>query len=187
MLFARNRSTLEFMSRIRDEVTMITSSAAGDTSLIMRYTARRRFWSLLWNSLVTPKNTSVASFLENESPWFSRYSSLVMTCAEAGRGERGRAREGRGGRGRGGGLSDRPRGRAWPRRAAARPACWHLRASSWESLKQRASCSTDAFSMPQKGDTSTAPRVSARPTRKHGETGGPALAGAKSGACTGAR
>lgn len=34
--------------------------------------------------------------------------------------------------------------------------CWHLRASNWLSLKHRASCSTDAFSIPQKGDTSAA-------------------------------
>ena len=32
--------------------------------------------------------------------------------------------------------------------------CWHLRASSWDSLKQRASCSTAPFSIPQKGENS---------------------------------
>ena len=33
--------------------------------------------------------------------------------------------------------------------------CWHLRASSWDSLKQRASCSTAPFSIPQNGENST--------------------------------
>ena len=34
--------------------------------------------------------------------------------------------------------------------------CWHRRASSWESLKQRASWRTAPFSMPQNGEKSSA-------------------------------
>jgi len=56
---------------------------------MIMYTMRLKFWSLDWNSLVTPKKTSVASFcaqpsaraaarrprvraLEKLSPWFTR-------------------------------------------------------------------------------------------------------------------
>lgn len=61
---ARYRSVLLFMSFISELVTMMTSSAEGQMSLMHRYTMRRRLVSLFWNSLVTEKNTSDASFCE---------------------------------------------------------------------------------------------------------------------------
>lgn len=42
-------------------VTMMTSSAIFDISLMARYTSRRRDTSFDWKSLVVAKNTSVAS------------------------------------------------------------------------------------------------------------------------------
>lgn len=58
----RYRSILLFMSFISELVTMMTSSAEGQMSLMHRYTIRRRLPSLFWNSLVTEKKTSDASF-----------------------------------------------------------------------------------------------------------------------------
>ena len=58
---ARYKSILLLMSFISDDVTMITSSAVGQISLMIRYTMRRKLLSLDWNSFVTEKNTSVAS------------------------------------------------------------------------------------------------------------------------------
>ncbi len=55
-------SELAFISEL---VIMMTSSDAGQTSLTTRYTIRRRLASLFWNSLVTEKNTSVASFCKS--------------------------------------------------------------------------------------------------------------------------
>jgi len=60
----RYRSVLLFMSFISELVTMMTSSAEGQMSLMHRYTILRRLVSLFWNSLVTEKNTSDASFCE---------------------------------------------------------------------------------------------------------------------------
>jgi len=58
----RYRSVLLFMSFMSELVTMMTSSAEGQMSLMQRYTILRRLVSLLWNSLVAEKNTSDASF-----------------------------------------------------------------------------------------------------------------------------
>lgn len=75
------------MSFMIEEVTMITSSAMVDSSLITKYTicrsalcdlsaglhiAHPALTSLCWNSLVTPKNKVVASCVENVSPTYSR-------------------------------------------------------------------------------------------------------------------
>mmetsp|Transcript_7706 Transcript_7706/g.47702 ORF Transcript_7706/g.47702 Transcript_7706/m.47702 type:complete len:88 (+) Transcript_7706:2787-3050(+) len=46
---------------MRELVTMMTSSADGHSSLIMRYTILLNPISFAWNNLVTAKNTSVAS------------------------------------------------------------------------------------------------------------------------------
>ena len=62
MAFDLYRSVLLFMSFMRELVMMMTSSEPGHTSLITRYTMRRRLASLLWYSLVTLKKTSDASF-----------------------------------------------------------------------------------------------------------------------------
>mmetsp|Transcript_3507 Transcript_3507/g.4659 ORF Transcript_3507/g.4659 Transcript_3507/m.4659 type:complete len:211 (-) Transcript_3507:6-638(-) len=60
---ARYRSTSQVISLVKLEVTMITSSGlhVSATSLMNRYTIRRREASSLMNSFVTPKKTSVAS------------------------------------------------------------------------------------------------------------------------------
>ena len=62
MALERYKSVLLFMSFIKELVMIMTSSAEGHTSLITKYTMRRRFASLFWNSFVTLKNTSEASF-----------------------------------------------------------------------------------------------------------------------------
>ena len=80
MALAWYRSLFEFMSFIRELVTIMISSAEGQISLMTRYTIRRRLASWFWNSFVTAKKTSVASFFVNVSPWHSRYRSLVITC-----------------------------------------------------------------------------------------------------------
>lgn len=67
------KSSLPVMSFVRDEVTMMTSSAMWLNSLIPKYTIRLKTGSLHWNSLVMAKNTSVASFAFSCSPWMSRY------------------------------------------------------------------------------------------------------------------
>ena len=64
---ARYKSILLLMSFISDDVTMITSSAVGQISLMIRYTMRRKLLSLDWNSFVTEKNTSVASVCGGEA------------------------------------------------------------------------------------------------------------------------
>ncbi len=62
MALERYKSVLLFMSFIKELVMIMTSSAEGHTSLITKYTMRRRFASLFWNSFVMLKNTSEASF-----------------------------------------------------------------------------------------------------------------------------
>lgn len=62
MALERYKSVLLFMSFIKELVMMITSSDDGQTSLMTKYTIRLRFASLFWNSLVTLKKTSDASF-----------------------------------------------------------------------------------------------------------------------------
>ena len=62
MAFERYKSVLLFMSFISELVMIMTSSADGQTSLMTRYTIRRRFASLFWNNFVTLKKTSEASF-----------------------------------------------------------------------------------------------------------------------------
>ena len=77
---ALNRSCGLFISFMREDVMMITSSDDGINSLMQRYTMRRRWKSLCMKSLVTLKKTSDDSAFVNVSPCVSRYSSLVMTC-----------------------------------------------------------------------------------------------------------
>lgn len=48
MAFERYSSVLLFMSFMREDVMMMTSSLEGQTSLITKYTMRRRLASLLW-------------------------------------------------------------------------------------------------------------------------------------------
>lgn len=62
MALERYKSVLLFMSFIKELAMIMTSSAEGHTSLITKYTMRRRFASLFWNSFVMLKNTSEASF-----------------------------------------------------------------------------------------------------------------------------
>mmetsp|Transcript_56919 Transcript_56919/g.128973 ORF Transcript_56919/g.128973 Transcript_56919/m.128973 type:complete len:304 (+) Transcript_56919:1139-2050(+) len=85
MALARYRSSFEFMSLVRLEVTMITSSGlhVSATSLMKRYIIRRRYGSGLWKSLVTPKNTSVTSLEESDSPWVTMCRSLVINVAHS--------------------------------------------------------------------------------------------------------
>lgn len=61
-------SSRPVMSLVRDEVTMITSSAMPARSLIPRYTIRRRITSRDWNNFVMAKNASVASTVPKTSP-----------------------------------------------------------------------------------------------------------------------
>ncbi len=61
MALALYWSSFPVMSLVRLLVTMMTSSAILDISLMTRYTSRRRVTSLDWKSFVTLKNVSVAS------------------------------------------------------------------------------------------------------------------------------
>ena len=80
MALERYRSVLLFMSFMRLLVMMMTSSLPGHTSLITRYTMRRRCASLLWYSLVTLKNTSDASFCAHGKAAKSSGHGRAMCC-----------------------------------------------------------------------------------------------------------
>jgi hypothetical protein len=60
-------------------VTMITSSAELDSSLITRYTIWRREASLFWKSLEMPKKREVASLVGNDSPVKRRRAIFVSS------------------------------------------------------------------------------------------------------------
>lgn len=68
MAAALYKSSCPVISLVRLEVTMMTSSASDDSSLMPRYTMRRSTTSRDWKSLVIAKNTSVASVDPNCSP-----------------------------------------------------------------------------------------------------------------------
>mmetsp|Transcript_10313 Transcript_10313/g.17698 ORF Transcript_10313/g.17698 Transcript_10313/m.17698 type:complete len:208 (-) Transcript_10313:276-899(-) len=70
--FARYMSMSELMSLVKQLVTIITSSAVDVSSLIAKYTRRRNEGSADWSSLVTAKNTVVASSEDSFSPWATR-------------------------------------------------------------------------------------------------------------------
>ena len=72
MALALYWSSLPVMSLVRLLVTMMTSSAIWDISLMARYTRRRKDTSLDWNNLVTAKNVSVASVELRCVPWRGR-------------------------------------------------------------------------------------------------------------------
>lgn len=61
MALALYWSSFPVMSLVRLLVTMMTSSAILDISLIARYTRRRRVTSFDWKSFVMAKKVSVAS------------------------------------------------------------------------------------------------------------------------------
>lgn len=71
MAAALYKSSFPVMSLVKLEVTIITSSAMVDNSLIPRYIIRRRITSWDWKSFVMAKNVSVASVVPSCSPWIT--------------------------------------------------------------------------------------------------------------------
>ena len=68
------------MSLVKELVTIMTSSGlqVSATSLINKYIILRKLTSSDWNNLVTPKNTSVTSEEEKDSPLTKRNNSFVI-------------------------------------------------------------------------------------------------------------